>query len=1064
MNNTKFLEKGIDLINKGKNYEALENLEKSIESGENLVDAYYNKGVVYHLLSEYEKAMESFNKLLYLEQNHINSIIYKGIIYCKLTDFNKGIEQFEKVLTIDKNNYIALMNKFLALKELKKFEDSLECLNKLIKINDDNELVYINKGNILSILGKDEEAIKAFKLAIEKNQKSSQAFYNMGVCYLNINKINESNDCFDSALKIKPDMIEALIGKSTIEKKKNNYKNSIEIYDKILKLYPYNDDIYYRKSNCLQKLREYKKAINCLDKALKINPNNIEYLFQKGKFLDVLGEKNNAIIILDEIFLINNKSNNINNNFNNIIEECHLLKGQILLDLKENEKANKEFDEVIKINPNNSKTYFWKGYINAKNQNDFNNAINNFSKCILLDKKNSLALYNLGLILFNQKRYEESKSYFIKANEIDPKDIKSLLKIGEIFYVEKKYDLSIQYFDKILKIEPNNELALVHKADTLLLKNNIQNALELYEEVVKKNEFNEEALIGIGVCKYKMNKINDAILYFEKTLEINNENEMAMCNKAIALFKKGEKKYLKTLIKNKKNISEMIDINYAKGLILFSEKYYDLAIENYEICLKKDKKNADIIYQEGLAFYENKKYDLAIKAFDEALKLRNNYPNAIHGKALVLEKLGNKKDALNLYKKVSELKPDNALFLMNYCLALYENNYYEKCKEILDKVELLYKNQTQIDYLGEELINYIKNNIERIHSNLKNINKLNKLNKTNLKIEKPIGLYNIDLNCYMNSVIQCLFHIEKFSNFFINEKFSKEEQPISCELKNIFKKLKNRNGGKPFELRKFKEMMGELDDSFSGSNGADATDLLRYIFSMLSAEYFDINNNYENDNEPLDDSNENEVFKDVLKISNPNSINNLFYFYNKTVYLCKNSHTTYSFDYGTILEFNLLDIINKMKNNNYKQINKISLNDCFIHNKNIINKHEFYCSKCQKDIAGKSFTNLYMTKDYLIIILDYGKDKKLKIKVIYEEYINIEKFIEKRNQEYYQLIGAIFHYGDSSSYGHYISYCRNYTNNKFYIFNDSNVKESSFEDILNDNFPYILFYKKYYKK
>ena len=1060
MNNIQFLNKGIDLIEEGKYNEALDNINKLIESGENLIDGYYYKGLIYQLLSEYEKSIQSFNKLLSLEPDHINSLISKGNIYCKLGKLNEGIEQFEKVLNIDNKNYIALMNKSLALKQLKKYEESLECLNKIIKIYDNNEIIYINKGNIMSNLGKNEEAIKAFKLAIAKNPNNPQTFYNMGICYLNINNINESYKCFDSALKINPEMIEALIGISIIENKNKNYQKSIEIYDKIIKINPFNHFIYFKKSNFLQNLEKYEDAIKCLDKALKISPNNIEYLFQKGRCLDILGQKDGAIKTLDDIFVIKNTLNNNNNNLNYIIEECHLLKGQILIDLKKNDKANKEFDEILKINPYNSKAYFCKGYLYEK-ENDLINAKIYFSKCVFLEQTNSLAYYNLGIIALKEKNYEESIILFNKAYEIDPNNIKSLLKIGEIFYLEEKDDLSIQHFDKILKIEPNNVIALIHKADILLKKNKIQNALELYEKVLKINKFNEEALIGIGVCKYKMNKINDAILYFDKTLEINMENENALYKKAITLFNRGESNFLNNLIRQKRNIIEIIDNNYERGLILFLKKEYDLAIKNYDICLEKDKKNPIIFYQEGLAFYENKKYDMAIKAFDKALELRQDYPNAIHGKALILDKKGNKKEALALFKKVNEFKPENALFLINYCISLYDNGYFEKCKEVLDKVELLYKTQTQIDYLGEDLINNIKNDIGLIHYKLKNINKSYQKKKTNIQFEKPIGLYNIDLNCYMNSVIQCLFHIEQFSGFFINGKFSKEEQPISCELKNIFGKLKNRNGGQPYQLTNFKEMMGEYDDSFSGSNGADATDLLNYIVSIINGEFFDVNNN-EEENPPLDDSDENEVFKDCLKTSNQNSINKIFYFYKKTFYLCENEHTTFSFDYGAILEFNLLEIINELKKNNNKKINKISLNDCFMHTKKIKDKNEFYCSKCQRDNIGKSITNIYMTNDYLIIILDYGKNKQLKIKVIYDEYINIEEFIEKESHEYYELVGAVFHYGNSSSSGHYVSYCRNNINNQFYLFNDTYVSESSFQDILKDNYPYILFYKKYY--
>ena len=87
------------------------------------------------------------------------------------------------------------------------------------------------------------------------------------------------------------------------------------------------------------------------------------------------------------------------------------------------------------------------------------------------------------------------------------------------------------------------------------------------------------------------------------------------------------------------------------------------------------------------------------------------------------------------------------------------------------------------------------------------------------------------------------------------------------------------------------------------------------------------------------------------------------------------------------------------------------------------------------------------------------KKKKLNIDIYFDEYINIDKFIEKKNNLNYKLIGTIVHYGSSSSSGHYISYCR-CDDNKFYKFNDNIVTEASYEELLKEKTTCILFYKK----
>ena len=249
-------------------------------------------------------------------------------------------------------------------------------------------------------------------------------------------------------------------------------------------------------------------------------------------------------------------------------------------------------------------------------------------------------------------------------------------------------------------------------------------------------------------------------------------------------------------------------------------------------------------------------------------------------------------------------------------------------------------------------------------------------------IEKPIGLYNINLNCYMNSVIQCLFHITKFSEYFMDEhnKFSEEEQPISCELKKIFKKLKKRNDGKPFNLKDFKNKMGEFDDSFLGSNGADAADLLSYIFSSLSGEQTNCIGPDISMMSNLDSNKKEDVFKDCLDKVGDNSALIYVMNYIQTEYKCYTSvmkkkgniytrvfhDPFYSFDNKCFIEFDLDDVLKKEKH--------LDLNEIFCYYFNHKNTTKEFCPQCNKVISCDSKTNLYKISDYLIIILKQLKN------------------------------------------------------------------------------------------
>lgn len=61
--------------------------------------------------------------------------------------------------------------------------------------------------------------------------------------------------------------------------------------------------------------------------------------------------------------------------------------------------------------------------------------------------------------------------------------------------------------------------------------------------------------------------------------------------------------------------------------------------------------------------------------------------------------------------------------------------------------------------------------------------------------------------------------------------------------------------------------------------------------------------------------------------------------------------------------------------------------------------------------------------------------------------------------EHYDLCGIINHTG-TLGFGHYIAYCRNYYNGKWYRYDDSNVTEIESEKELITSSAYVLFYKK----
>ena len=141
----------------------------------------------------------------------------------------------------------------------------------------------------------------------------------------------------------------------------------------------------------------------------------------------------------------------------------------------------------------------------------------------------------------------------------------------------------------------------------------------------------------------------------------------------------------------------------------------------------------------------------------------------------------------------------------------------------------------------------------------------------------------------------------------------------------------------------------------------------------------------------------------------------------------------------------------------------IDLYECFEYNGKIdimTGENQMYCNKCNKLNDSLFSTSIYSGPNYLIIILNRGKGAIYECKVNFPEQLNLLNYITiKTIAVVYELYAVICHLGPSSMDGHFVAYCRNRMDNKWYLYNDAIVTLCSRPQQYNDGMPYILFYR-----
>ena len=119
-----------------------------------------------------------------------------------------------------------------------------------------------------------------------------------------------------------------------------------------------------------------------------------------------------------------------------------------------------------------------------------------------------------------------------------------------------------------------------------------------------------------------------------------------------------------------------------------------------------------------------------------------------------------------------------------------------------------------------------------------------------------------------------------------------------------------------------------------------------------------------------------------------------------------------------------------------------------------------YCNICNQLTDSFYSTTLHSAPNNLIINLNRGKGAIYECKVNFPEQLNILNYVNnKTGVTVFELYAVISHLGPSSMSGHFVAYCRNRMDNKWYLYNDGFVTLCNKKYQYQDGMPYILFYR-----
>jgi len=672
--------------------------------------------------------------------------------------------------------------------------------------------------------------------------------------------------------------------------------------------------------------------------------------------------------------------------------------------------------------------------------------------------------------------------------------------------------------------EIQNKYNIIHYCSTdrgssgsPILKLSNQKIIGIHKEGVANFNYNRGTLLNYPINEY-LNKISNEINLIVKIKKEDINKDIYFLDNTDGIYYDGEHHHDNLRELNELNTKIFINnkkYNYKKSFKPEKEGLYEIKIKlyfkikdcSYMFCGCSNIINIDLssfdtkkVSNMSFMFYNCSKLNL--------IKINNISLNIIkeleYTNANIIDQFG-KNISKNNYINNNQNNYLNTNYMMNNNNFNNNNfnnnnisnnwNYYNINMMSIMNNNLMNNNMNN-NMMNNMNNNLINNNMNKIKKNMildamknKIINNRNIINKNKdeqkdkfYSIKKYedyfplIGLGKVGLTP-LNSILQCLLHIPKLNGFFFDiyskqkdylKKINKDSETAGrlCEeyynvVLEIFKqKDEKKNNVVPKNLYKF---LCNINEQFTKSVENDSKDLLLYLLKMMHKEL-----NYLGDQKlkntpkcnPLIEAESFNFFMTTKNNLNLSIISYLFYGILKSATICQSCNTSiYNFQFFKILSFYTLKYKDKSFNiyQGFKDFCKPELMTC---------DNQYYCPSCKSLRDAKNTKKIYYTPPYLIINIDYGKNKKYKPKNIdFGGIIDIIDYVDKSNKSssiQYRLIAVISDNGGAGSIGNYITYCQN-NENKWYVFNNSSVTESKFEDVYSSS-PCILIYKKLKKK
>ena len=470
-------------------------------------DAWNAKALVSLLMDEQDSALVDYNKAVSLGTKNAGTYVNRGIINYKKRNYRQAIADFDKAVKLDSLDDHILFNRSLLRIEVGDYNNALEDLNRVIQMNPTSSEAIYQRGLINGMLGYYNEAIKDFSTIIEKHSSFIPALYNRAEIY---SKMGDEKNAFKD--RYKADQIE-----------KNHQQGKEVVNTNVVVNEDVNIDNAIKSIASLfvsESATEQNKGVRGLVQNNNFSLEKFDnfvlsyYQYKESNGMEeklyntmALQEFNNSPLSPAKLYLV--------------CKEVKLTESMIAFHFNSIDVLSSKIEK----DQSNAVYYFLRALDYSLVQ-DFDNAINDYTKAIKYNSSFALAYFNRANIRF--KMLEKENNEFWK-NEIESSFSNSLINgkekkidvdVMRSSIYSSEFELILRDYEMVISLMPDFAFAWYNKANIFVYQKDYQSAISAYTSAIEIDGDFGEAYYNRGIIYFISGKIDKAVSDLSKAGEL----------------------------------------------------------------------------------------------------------------------------------------------------------------------------------------------------------------------------------------------------------------------------------------------------------------------------------------------------------------------------------------------------------------------------------------------------------------------------------------------------------------------------------------------------------------